>query len=151
MTAVGPYGGFAIKQKNREVFDFDELAKMKKNEILELISLEKYQSVLNLINLNPVKIPKSLTKELLLEKIKESFFIDEKIIKKLSKDELVNLAKLLEIVFYRGRFRMKVDDATKNNLINKITIEKKNKPLDTPQKALTIQSDEILDLFGTQK
>ena len=72
-------------------------------------------------------------------------------IKKLSKDELVNLAKLLEIVFYRGRFRMKVDDATKNNLINKITIEKKNKPLDTPQKALTIQSDEILDLFGTQK
>ena len=31
MTAVGPYGGFAIKQKNREVFDFDELAKMKKN------------------------------------------------------------------------------------------------------------------------
>ncbi len=151
MTAVGPYGGFAIKQKNREVFDFDELAKMKKNEILELINSEKYQSVLNLINLNPVKIPKSLTKELLLEKIKESFFIDEKIIKKLSKDELVNLAKLLEIVFYRGRFRMKVDDATKNNLINKITIEKKNKPLDTPQKALTIQSDEILDLFGTQK
>jgi ssDNA-binding Zn-finger/Zn-ribbon topoisomerase 1 len=151
MTAVGPYGGFAIKQKNREVFDFDELAKMKKNEILELISSEKYQSVLNLINLNPVKIPKSLTKELLLEKIRESFLIDEKIIKKLSKDELVNLAKLLEIVFYRGRFRMKVDDATKNNLINKITIEKKNKPLDTPQKALTIQSDEILDLFGTQK
>ena len=151
MTAVGPYGGFAIKQKNREVFDFDELAKMKKNEILELISSEKYQSVLNLINSNPVRIPKSLTKELLLEKIRESFFIDEKIIKKLSKDELVNLAKLLEIVFYRGRFRMKVDDATKNNLINKITIEKKNKPLDTPQKALTIQSDEILDLFGTQK
>ena len=116
-----------------------------------MISSEKYQSVLNLINLNPVKIPKSLTKELLLEKIKESFFIDEKIIKKLSKDELVNLAKLLEIVFYRGRFRMKVDDATKNNLINKITIEKKNKPLDTPQKALTIESDEILGLFGTQK
>ena len=36
---------------------------------------------------------------------------------------------------------MKVDDATKNNLINKITIEKKNKTLDTPQKDLTIQSD----------
>ena len=145
-------GEFEIEASdNALAMDFDELAKMKKNEILELISSEKYQSVLNLINLNPVKIPKSLTKELLLEKIKESFFIDEKIIKKLSKDELVNLAKLLEIVFYRGRFRMKVDDATKNNLINKITIEKKNKPLDTPQKALTIQSDEILDLFGTQK
>ena len=26
---------------------------------------------------------------------------------------------------------MKVDDATKNNIIKKITIEKKNKPLDT--------------------
>tara|TARA_A100001035_G_scaffold246185_1_gene214954 strand:+ start:1172 stop:1522 length:351 start_codon:yes stop_codon:yes gene_type:complete len=116
-----------------------------------MVNSEKYQNILNLVNSNPVKIPKSLTKELLIEKIKEAFFIDEKIIKKLSKEELVNIAKHLEIVFYRGRFRMKVDDATKNNLINKITIEKKNKPLDSPQKALTIQCDEILDLFGTQK
>ena len=46
---------------------------------------------------------------------------------------------------------MKVEDATKNNLVNKITIEKKNKPLETPQKALTIQSDEILELFITSK
>mgnify|MGYP005743216509 CR=1 FL=1 len=29
MTAVGPYGGFAIKQKAREVFNFEELAQMK--------------------------------------------------------------------------------------------------------------------------
>ena len=151
MTAVGPYGGFAIKQKAREVFNFEELAQMKKNDIIELINSEKYQKILNMINTNPTKIPKSLTKELLIQKIRESFLIDEKIIKKLSKNELVDLAKLLEIVFYRGRFRMKVEDATKNNLVNKITIEKKNKPLETPQKALTIQSDEILELFITSK
>ena len=151
MTAVGPYGGFAIKQKAREVFNFEELAQMKKNDIIELINSEKYQKILNMINNNPTKIPKSLTKELLIQKIRESFLIDEKIIKKLSKNELVDLAKLLEIVFYRGRFRMKVEDATKNNLVNKITIEKKNKPLETPQKALTIQSDEILELFITSK
>jgi hypothetical protein len=48
-------------------------------------------------------------------------------------------------------FLMKVFYQKKNNLINKITIDKNKKPLDTPQKALTIQSDEILDLFGTQK
>ena len=118
---------------------------------IELINSEKYQKILNMINTNPTKIPKSLTKELLIQKIRESFLIDEKIIKKLSKNELVDLAKLLEIVFYRGRFRMKVEDATKNNLVNKITIEKKNKPLETPQKALTIQSDEILELFITSK
>tara|TARA_B100000614_G_scaffold10221_1_gene9091 strand:- start:130 stop:1164 length:1035 start_codon:yes stop_codon:yes gene_type:complete len=151
MTAVGPYGGFAIKQKAREVFNFEELAQMKKNDIIELINSDKYQKILNMINNNPTKIPKSLSKELLIEKIRESFLIDEKIIKKLSKNELVDLAKLLEIVFYRGRFRMKVEDATKNNLVNKITIEKKNKPLETPQKALTIQSDEILELFITSK
>ena len=74
--------------------------------------------------------------------------INEKSIKKLSKDSLVNLAKLLDTVFYRGRFRMKTEDATKNNLINKIVIDKKNKPLETPQKALTIDSSEILNVFG---
>ena len=43
---------------------------------------------------------------------------------------------------------MKTEDATKNNLINKIVIDKKNKPLETPQKALTIDSCEILNVFG---
>ena len=43
---------------------------------------------------------------------------------------------------------MKPEDATKDNLINKILIEKKNKPLETPQKALTINSSEILNVFG---
>jgi len=33
-------------------------------------------------------------------------------------------------------------------LINKIVIDKKNKPLETPQKALVIESSEILNIFG---
>ena len=43
---------------------------------------------------------------------------------------------------------MKAEDATKQNLINKILIDKKNKPLETPRHALTITSEEILNLFG---
>ena len=148
MTAVGPYGGFAIKQRNREVFDINDLKEMKKNEIVELVNSEKYQKIMNLINGEAKNIPKSLNKDELLERIKETYLINEKSIKKLSKDSLVNLAKLLDIVFYRGRFRMKTEDATKNNLINKIVIDKKNKPLETPQKALTIDSSEILNVFG---
>ena len=148
MTAVGPYGGFAIKQRNREVFDINDLKEMKKNEIVELVNSEKYQKIMNLINEEAKNIPKSLNKDELLERIKETYLINEKSIKKLSKDSLVNLAKLLDIVFYRGRFRMKAEDATKNNLINKIVIDKKNKPLETPQKALTIDSSEILNVFG---
>ena len=68
--------------------------------------------------------------------------------KKFSKEELVELSKLLEIVLYRGRFRMKAEDATKDNLIDKIITEKKNKPLENPQEALTIGFKERLSLFG---
>ena len=72
-------------------------------------------------------------------------------IKKLSKDHLVQLAKLLDIVFYRGRFRMKAEDATKDNLINKIMIEKKNKALENQRMAISVTEDEILSLFGDSK
>ncbi len=43
---------------------------------------------------------------------------------------------------------MKAEDATKDNLINKIVTEKKNKPLESPRDTLTISPDEILNLFG---
>ena len=43
---------------------------------------------------------------------------------------------------------MKPEDATKDNLINKIMIEKKNKPLESPRDALTIKKEEIISLFG---
>ena len=43
------------------------------------------------------------------------------------------------------------EDATKDNLINKIVIEKKNKPLESPRDALTISPEEILSLFGDTK
>ena len=86
MTAVGPYGGFAIKQRNREVFDINDLKEMKKNEIVELVNSEKYQKIMNLINEEAKNIPKSLNKDELLERIKETYLINEKSIKKLSKD-----------------------------------------------------------------
>ena len=151
MTAVGPYGGYSMKQRTRQVFDNDELKTLKKGEIFELIEEEKYQRILEIIDNENKKIPKSATKEKIIDSINEVFKIVEKTIKKLSKDELVELSKLLEIVLYRGRFRMKAEDATKDNLINKIVTEKKNKPLESPRDALTISPEEILSLFGDVK
>ena len=151
MTAVGPYGGYSIKQRTRQVFDNDELKTLKKDEIFELIEEEKSQRILEILDNENKKIPKSATKEKIIDSISEVFKIVEKTIKKLSKDELVELSKLLEIVLYRGRFRMKAEDATKDNLINKIVIEKKNKPLESPRDALTISPEEILSLFGDIK
>ena len=151
MTAVGPYGGYSMKQRTRQVFDNDELKTLKKDEIFELIEEEKSQRILKILDNENKKIPKSATKEKIIDSISEVFKIEEKTIKKLSKDELVELSKLLEIVLYRGRFRMKAEDATKDNLINKIVIEKKNKPLESPRDALTISPEEILSLFGDIK
>ena len=148
MAAVGPYGGYAMKQRNRKVFDNEELATLKKNEIFELIEQEKYLRILEILDNENKKITKSAIKDKIIEQINMAFKIEEKRIKKLSKDVLVELSKLLEIVLYRGRFRMKAEDATKDNLINKIVTEKKNKPLESPRAALTITADEILDLFG---
>ena len=148
MTAVGPYGGYSMKQRTRQVFDNDELKTLKKDEIFELIEEEKSQRILKILDNENKKIPKSATKEKIIDSISEVFKIEERTIKKLSKDELVELSKLLEIVLYRGRFRMKAEDATKDNLINKIVIEKKNKPLESPRDALTISPEEILSLFG---
>ena len=151
MTAVGPYGGYSMKQRTRQVFDNDELKTLKKDEIFELIEEEKSQRILKILDNENKKIPKSATKEKIIDSISEVFKIVEKRIKKLSKDELVELSKLLEVVLYRGRFRMKAEDATKDNLINKIVIEKKNKPLESPRDALTISPEEILSLFGDIK
>ena len=151
MTAVGPYGGYSMKQRTRQVFDNDELKTLKKDEIFELIQEEKSQRILEILDNENKKVPKSATKEKIIDSISEVFKIVEKTIKKLSKDELVELSKLLEIVLYRGRFRMKAEDATKDNLINKIVIEKKNKPLESPRDALTISPEEILSLFGDIK
>ena len=151
MTAVGPYGGYSMKQRNRQVFDTEELKALKKNEIFELIEDKKSQRILEILDNKNKKIAKSATKEKIIDSIAEVFEILEKTIKKLSKDELVELSKLLEIVLYRGRFRMKAEDATKDNLINKIVTEKKNKPLENPRDSLSISPDEILSLFGDSK
>ena len=148
VTAVGPFGGYAMKRRNRQVYDEEELKSLKKNELLDLIESEKSQKILSILNSENKKIPKSSTKEKIINSIGESFQIVEKNVKKFSKEELVELSKLLEIVLYRGRFRMKAEDATKDNLIDKIITEKKNKPLENPQEALTIGCNELLSLFG---
>ena len=147
-SAVGPYGGYAMKQRGRTVFNIDELTDITKEDIRELIENEKYKKISNYLGGEILKIPKSVTKQKMIELILDHYKLDEKYIKKLSKDHLVGLAKSLEIVFYRGRFRMKPEDATKDNLINKILIEKKNKPLESPRDALSIESTEIMSLFG---
>ena len=43
---------------------------------------------------------------------------------------------------------MKAEDATKDNLLNKILVEKKNKALESQRSAITVTEEEILSLFG---
>ena len=147
-AAVGPYGGYAMKQRDRAVFENSELVEMKKDEIRELVENDKSRKISNFLGGEILKIPKNASKESMIDKISKHFELNEKDIKTLSKENLVELAKSLEIVFYRGRFRMKPEDATKDNLINKILFEKKNKPLESPRKALTVTPSEVLELFG---
>ena len=147
-SAVGPYGGYAIKQRPRIVFETEQLNEMKKDEILELIDSDKSKKISNLATGETLKLPKSISKEEMISRIQIHFQFEEKYIKNLNKDELVELAKSLEIVFYRGRFRMKTEDATKDNLMNKILTEKKNKPLENPRDAISINENEVLAIFG---
>ena len=147
-SAVGPYGGYAMKLRNRTVFNNEELQALSKDELRELLDDEKNKIISNYLGGEILKIPKSATKNKMIEMINNHYLLDEKYIKKLSKEHLVGLAKSLDIVFYRGRFRMKPEDATKDNLVNKILIEKKNKPLENPQDALTIEKEAIMSLFG---
>ena len=147
-SAVGPYGGYAMKLKNRTVFNNEDLQALSKDELRELLDDEKNKIISNYLGGEILKIPKSATKNKMIEMINNHYLLDEKYIKKLSKEHLVGLAKSLDIVFYRGRFRMKPEDATKDNLVNKILIEKKNKPLENPQDALTIEKEAIMSLFG---
>ena len=147
-SAVGPYGGYAMKLRNRTVFNNEDLQALSKDQLRELLDEEKNKVISNYLGGEILKIPKSATKNKMIEMINNHYLLNEQHIKKLSKEHLVGLAKSLEIVFYRGRFRMKAEDATKDNLINKIVTEKKNKPLESPRDALTISPDEILNLFG---
>jgi hypothetical protein len=147
-SAVGPYGGYAMKQRLRTVFNIEELGHLPKDEIRNLVEDDKYRQISNFLGGEILKMPKSASKDRMLEMITEHFTLDEKKIKKLSKEHLVELAKLLDIVFYRGRFRMKAEDATKDNLINKILVEKKNKALENQRAAITVTEEEILSLFG---
>ena len=147
-SAVGPYGGYAMKQRQRTVFNFEELKSLSKDAIRETVEDEKYRKISNFLGGEILKMPKSATKDSMLDMISNHFLLDEKQIKKLSKEHLVQLAKLLDIVFYRGRFRMKAEDATKDNLINKILIEKKNKALENQRMAISVTEQEILNLFG---
>ena len=137
-----------MKQRLRTVFDLEELKNLSKDEIRELVGETKYRNISNFLGGEILKMPKSASKDTMLNMIIEHFTLDEKQIKKLSKDHLVQLAKLLDIVFYRGRFRMKAEDATKDNLINKILIEKKNKALENQRMAISVTGDQILSLFG---
>ena len=130
------------------MFDFEELKKLSKDEIRDVVEEERYRKISNFLGGEILKMPKSATKDTMIKMITEHFLLDEKQIKKLSKDHLVQLAKLLDIVFYRGRFRMKAEDATKENLTNKILIEKKNKALENQRMAISVNADEILTLFG---
>ena len=69
MTAVGPYGGYSMKQRTRQVFDNDELKTLKKDEIFELIEEEKSQRILKILDNENKKIPKSATKEKIIDSI----------------------------------------------------------------------------------
>ena len=147
-AAVGPYGGYAIKERPRMIFEKDKLVDMSKEELITLVQNEKSKKISNLLGGEILKLSTDVSKEEIVSKTLAHFILNEKQINTLNKEHLVELAKLLEIVFYRGRFRMKPEDATKDNLINKILAEKKNKPLEKPRDALVISPKEVMSLFG---
>ena len=148
VTAVGPHSGYAMKKRKRQVFHKDDLISLKKKEIIDLVESEKSNKILDILNSENRKIPRSGTKEKIIDSVIEIFELSEKTIKKMSKEELVDLSKELNIAFYRGRYRMKPEVATKENLINKILTESKSKSLESERDALTIDCDKLLSLFG---
>ncbi len=57
-SAVGPYGGYAMKQKNRTVFENEELESLSKDELRELLDQEKIKNISNYLGGEILKIPK---------------------------------------------------------------------------------------------
>ena len=82
-AAVGPYGGYAMKQRDRTVFENSELAEMKKDEIRELIENEKSRKISNFLGGEILKLPKSASKESMIDKISKHFELSEKDRKKI--------------------------------------------------------------------
>ena len=67
------------------VFENSELAKMKKDEIRELIENEKSRKISNFLGGEILKLPKSASKESMIDKISKHFELNEKDIKIISK------------------------------------------------------------------
>ena len=156
-TAVGPYGGYAMKKRNRKIFEKNELDEMTKDEIVDLVNSENFKLLSNHLGGEILKLSISNKKDKMIEKIIEHLEIEKKFIEKLKKENLVELVlavnknaltRNMRITFYRGRYTMKPDKARRENLMSKILFQTINKPLESPKKALTIKPKEILELFG---
>ena len=137
-SALGRYGGYIIKSRPRTKYAPEELKGLKKTELKELIIKECWD----------IKRKNEKKKDELIDEILINSRFEEKEIKKMSKDDLVKLAQELNLKFRRGRFWMKAEDASKDHLIKKITIEDGgNRSLDKPRDALTITFKEAVELF----
>ena len=126
MTAVGPYGGYSMKQRTRQVFDNNELKTLKKDEIFELIEEEKSQRILEILDNENKKIPKSATKEKIIDSISEVFKIVEKtticgcVVMSSNKNKTFNKNKFFNKNFYIFRlvsFRNKINEYKKKQRV----------------------------------
>ena len=55
---VGPYGGYAMKQRSRTVFDIEELKDLSKDGIRELVEEDRYRNISNFLGGEILKMPK---------------------------------------------------------------------------------------------
>ena len=131
IAAVGPYGPYISRQKQREKFSKSNLNELKKEELLKIVKEEK------------IECPKSLNKKEMIEVIVSKTKPTEKHLNELSKDDVVSIAKQFKI---RIPFK-KLESVAKPRLIEKILYQKENRSLEEDAESLTITLEQAIEKF----
>ena len=131
ISAVGPYGPYISRQKQREKFSKANLNDLKKEDLLKIAKEEQ------------IKCSKSLNKGDMIEVIISETKPTEKHLNQLSKEDVVSLAKEFKI---RIPFK-KLENVAKPRLIEKILYQKENRSLEEDSASLTITLEEAIDKF----
>tara|TARA_B100001123_G_scaffold409083_1_gene502910 strand:+ start:360 stop:3029 length:2670 start_codon:yes stop_codon:yes gene_type:complete len=141
-TAVGQHGGFGIRSRARQKYENETLKTLSKKDLLEIGQEEE------------ITIPKSYTKEKIIDKIINLTMPNEKELKNMSKEEVVSIAREFKIRVWMT----KLENAKKETLLEKILVQKETRTLEKPEDALSIELKELIELFkqppkrrGTQK
>ena len=130
-TAVGQHGGFGIRSRARQKYENEALKTLSKKDLLEIGQEEE------------ITIPKSYTKEKIIDKIINLTMPNEKELKTMSKEDVVALAREFKIRVWMT----KLENAKKETLLEKILVQKETRTLEKPEDALSIELKELIDLF----